>query len=139
MAYKIGELKILELRSKAEEELGDNFNIRDFHDIILGSGAVPLDVLEKHIEEYIDSSAALSMYMNQCFYQKLEYQSKSNMESYIPSPTLASMVDLTMDPSVYKSSLKLFDYQKNSLRKLMLLEREQYPLNIDITYKKIQI
>lgn len=90
----------------------------------------------EYIEEYIDSSAALSMYMNQCFYQKLEYQSKSNMESYIPSPTLASMVDLTMDPSVYKSSLKLFDYQKNSLRKLMLLEREQYPLNIDITYKK---
>ena len=75
----------------------------------------------EYIEEYIDSSAALSMYMNQCFYQKLEYQSKSNMESYIPSPTLASMVDLTMDPSVYKSSLKLFDYQKNSLRKLMLL------------------
>ncbi len=55
LAYKIGELKILELRSRAEEELGNNFNIRDFHDIVLGSGAVPLDVLEKHIEEYIDS------------------------------------------------------------------------------------
>ena len=55
LAYKIGELKIIELRSRAEEELGDNFNIRDFHDIVLGSGAVPLDVLEKHIEEYIES------------------------------------------------------------------------------------
>ena len=55
LAYKIGELKIIELRSRAEEELGNNFNIRDFHDIVLGSGAVPLDVLEKHIEEYIES------------------------------------------------------------------------------------
>ena len=40
----------------------------------------------EYIKDYIDSSAALSMYINQCFYQKLEYQSKSNMESYIPSP-----------------------------------------------------
>jgi prolyl oligopeptidase len=53
LAYKIGELKIRELRSKAEKEMGDNFNIRDFHDVVLGNGAVPLDILEKHVIEYI--------------------------------------------------------------------------------------
>ena len=53
LAYKIGELKIRELRSKAEKEMGDNFNIRDFHDTVLGNGAVPLDILEKHVNEYI--------------------------------------------------------------------------------------
>jgi uncharacterized protein (DUF885 family) len=46
-------LKIRELRSKAEKEMGDNFNIRDFHDVVLGNGAVPLDILEKHVNEYI--------------------------------------------------------------------------------------
>ena len=53
LAYKIGELKIRELRSKAEKEMGENFNIRDFHDVVLGHGAVPLDILEKHVNEYI--------------------------------------------------------------------------------------
>ena len=53
LAYKIGELKIRELRSKAEKEMGDDFNIRDFHDVVLGNGAVPLDILEKHVNEYI--------------------------------------------------------------------------------------
>jgi len=53
LAYKIGELKIRELRSKAEKKMGDNFNIRDFHDVVLGHGAVPLDILEKHVNEYI--------------------------------------------------------------------------------------
>ena len=55
LAYKIGELKIIELRNRAEEKLEHDFNIRDFHDVVLGSGAVPLDILEKHVEEYIQS------------------------------------------------------------------------------------
>ena len=53
LAYKIGKLKIRKLRAKAENELGDKFNIRDFHDVVLGSGAVPLDILEKHVNTYI--------------------------------------------------------------------------------------
>ena len=53
LAYKIGELKIRELRRRAEAEMGANFNIRDFHDVVLGSGAVPLNILEKQVDDYI--------------------------------------------------------------------------------------
>lgn len=49
LAYKIGQLKILELRKRAEAELGDKFSIRDFHDQLLGAGAMPLPVLESRI------------------------------------------------------------------------------------------
>ena len=55
--YKNGELKIFELRNRAEKSLGAKFNIRDFHDVVLGDGAVPLDVLERHINQYIKSNA----------------------------------------------------------------------------------
>ena len=55
LAYKIGELKIRELREKAEKELGENFDIREFHDAVLGNGSVTLPVLEEAIGEYINS------------------------------------------------------------------------------------
>ena len=57
LAYKIGQLKILELRAKAESELGDNFDIKDFHHEVLKRGALPLDILEKYINEWIDSES----------------------------------------------------------------------------------
>ena len=61
LAYKIGELKISELRSKAEKTLGDRFDIRGFHDALLENGALPLDILERHMDDYIEgaNSAAL--------------------------------------------------------------------------------
>jgi len=52
-AYKIGMIKIQELRAKAEAELGDDFDIRGFHDAILGGGALPLTLLERKIDQWI--------------------------------------------------------------------------------------
>ena len=55
LAYKMGELKFLELRARATDELGNAFDIRDFHDAILINGGVPLDMLDGAIDRYIDS------------------------------------------------------------------------------------
>ncbi len=53
VVYKIGELKIKELRAYAEKELGPRFDLRAFHDQILGNGQLPLDLLEKNIKEWV--------------------------------------------------------------------------------------
>ena len=53
LAYKVGQLKILELRDKAERALGARFDIRDFHDALLGGGALPLDVLETRMNLWL--------------------------------------------------------------------------------------
>jgi uncharacterized protein (DUF885 family) len=53
LAYKIGQLKILELREKAQKELGAKFDVRRFHDTVLGAGSLPLDVLDKRVTAWI--------------------------------------------------------------------------------------
>jgi len=54
LSYKIGEIKIRELRKKAEEALGEKFNIREFHEVILKEGTVTLSIMEKQMDAYIE-------------------------------------------------------------------------------------
>jgi len=54
VSYKIGELKIRELRTRAEEAIGENFDIREFHDLLLSNGSIPLRTLERIVTDYID-------------------------------------------------------------------------------------
>jgi prolyl oligopeptidase len=58
LAYKIGQMKILELRQAAEEALGERFDIRNFHDELLGGGALPLEVLEVRMNEWLAEALA---------------------------------------------------------------------------------
>lgn len=57
-AYKIGMLKIQELRQKAKDKLGDRFDVRDFHEVVLTNGAVPLNILEELVDAWIAKKAA---------------------------------------------------------------------------------
>jgi len=52
-AYKVGMLKIQELRARAEKELGAKFDQREFHDAVLNNGALPLEILEEQVNDYI--------------------------------------------------------------------------------------
>ena len=58
LAYKIGQLKFLELRARAEQALGDRYDIRAFHDTVLATGAVPLDILERTVDGWIAAQKA---------------------------------------------------------------------------------
>lgn len=60
LAYKIGQLKILTLRERAERQLGDHFDIRAFHDELLGGGALPLDILEQRMDAWLAASSPVA-------------------------------------------------------------------------------
>jgi uncharacterized protein (DUF885 family) len=57
-AYKVGMLKIQELRSRAQQELGDKFDQREFHETLLKNGALPLEILEEQVNDYIQKKKA---------------------------------------------------------------------------------
>jgi len=58
LAYKLGQLKIRELRTRAEKTLGNEFAIRSFHDAVLEEGAMPLDILEAHMDAWLGRRSA---------------------------------------------------------------------------------
>ncbi len=58
LAYKIGQMKMLELRGEAETALGEDFDIRAFHDHMLGAGALPLDILERRMDDWLTEQVA---------------------------------------------------------------------------------
>jgi prolyl oligopeptidase len=58
LAYKVGQLKLLELRARAEQALGGRFDIRAFHDTVLATGPVPLDILERTVDGWLAAQKA---------------------------------------------------------------------------------
>ncbi|MGI9189219.1 MAG: DUF885 family protein, partial [Longimicrobiaceae bacterium] len=57
LAYKVGQLEILRLRAAARERLGERFDLRGFHDLVLGSGAVTLPILRRQVEAWVGEQA----------------------------------------------------------------------------------
>jgi uncharacterized protein (DUF885 family)/Tol biopolymer transport system component len=70
-AYKIGMLKILELRHRAMDQLGGNFDLRGFHNVILSNGSMPLDILERVVEDYIITKSASAVAVTNEMYADL--------------------------------------------------------------------
>jgi uncharacterized protein (DUF885 family) len=64
LGYKMGQLKILELRAHAKAALGDKFDLKAFHDLAVDSGALPMDILEKRVDAWIAAQSRRSSNVN---------------------------------------------------------------------------
>jgi len=84
-AYKVGHLTILELREKAKRALGPKFDLKDFHAVVLGSGAVPLSVLEELVNDYIHEGGSAT-----------ETWELNVPKSKPPGPTRSAVLTLTV-------------------------------------------
>ena len=83
-AYKIGMLKIQELRERARKELGDKFDQREFHDAVLKNGALPLEILEEQVDDYIQrKKASASQTAEQSHSRARENGSCSNRRMHV--------------------------------------------------------
>jgi uncharacterized protein (DUF885 family) len=61
LAYKVGMMKILELRNRANAALGSEFDLREFHDVVLRNGAMPLGILERVVDDYVAQKKAVEI------------------------------------------------------------------------------
>ncbi|KAL2917885.1 hypothetical protein HK105_202758 [Polyrhizophydium stewartii] len=114
LAYKVGEIKILELRKKAEDALGGKFDIRTFHDVVIDHGSVRLDVLEKNVDEWIASVKAqfpeyfeFRAVMDQLFDMSLK-------QSPVDAPSFG--VDPYPD-EIFNSSISVFEERLADLKR----------------------
>jgi uncharacterized protein (DUF885 family) len=90
LSYKLGELKIKELRARATKKLGAKFNVKEFHEVVLGSGALPLDILENNVNAWIAKKTS------------------------VPRPTKKAGVKRGMAPSSRPTILSRFNHASKS-------------------------
>lgn len=115
-AYKVGMLKILELRQKAEEELGDQFDITEFHRVILTNGSMPLEILEKVVQDYIDAKLGYTDTLRSLTIPSARVLSESSGKirgQY--SVSFDSQLSLILD-TVNRTVTKLFSFFSQVLR-----------------------
>ncbi|HSR34642.1 MAG TPA: DUF885 family protein [Anaerolineae bacterium] len=107
-SYKIGLIKLLELRQRAMDQLGDQFDIKDFHNVVLGNGSMPLDILERVVQDYIDARLASAA-------SPPPPTSRSAQDSFIPTavPANTPIVGIIRDrPGDYYDRLLLRNYPR---------------------------
>ncbi|XP_052104440.1 uncharacterized protein LOC127737626 [Mytilus californianus] len=138
-AYKIGELKIRELRAKAEKELGDRFKIDEFHLVVLQNGAMPLSTLETIIDSWIDQ-VKNTLGATETPEDKLnELQNSFSEWLLAENPEFATIInDRRYDDRLDDYSIELFDRWKNRvdsyLDQLSRIQRDRLTPKLKVDY-----